>query len=237
MIYMDKNTLERRLHLNMTLIGGFFGGYAILNHSDLFGSAQTGNMISLAMTAVGHPDEQWLYRILGLLIYIAGLTSTVFISHRLKPSQQKHLSIVLDGLVLFAIGFLPADLNIFVATFPIFFATAFQWCTFKGADGYTSSCIFSTNNLRQCTTSFAEYLCSHDPKALHKGKYFGKVLFFFHVGVAFAFISCRYLGLKGSWVGIIFAVTAISYCYAIEREPAKSAEAVLCQAVSGHKLS
>ena len=44
---MDKNTLERRLHLNMTLIGGFFGGYAILNHSDLFGSAQTGNMISL----------------------------------------------------------------------------------------------------------------------------------------------------------------------------------------------
>ena len=184
MIYMDKNTLERRLHLNMTLIGGFFGGYAILNHSDLFGSAQTGNMISLTMAAVGHPDEQWLYRILGLLIYIVGLTSTVFISHRLKPSQQKHFSIVLDGLV-----------------------------------------------------RFAEYLCSHDPEALHKGKYFGKVLFFFHVGVAFAFISCRYLGLKGSWVGIIFAVTAISYCYAIEREPAKSAETVLCQAVSGHKLS
>ena len=76
-----------------------------------------------------------------------------------------------------------------------------------------------------------------DPEALRKGKYFGKVLFFFHAGVAFAFISCSYLGLKGSWVGIIFAVTAISYCYAIEKEPAKSAEAVLCQAVSGHKLS
>lgn len=236
---MDKNTLERRLHLNVTLIGGFMGGYAILNHNDLFGSAQTTNMISLAMTAAGHPDGQWLYRILGLLVYIAGLTSTVFISHKLKPSQQKQFSIVLDGLVLFAIGFLPKDLNIFVATFPIFFATAFQWCTFKGADGYTSSSIFSTNNLRQCTTSFAEYLCSHDSEALRKGKYFGKVLFFFHTGVVIAFISCNYLGIRGSWPGIIFAVTALSYCYAVEnrKEPAKSAGAVLCQAASGHKLS
>ena len=46
---MDEATLERHLHLTMTLIGGFMGGYAILNRHDVFGSAQTGNMISLAM--------------------------------------------------------------------------------------------------------------------------------------------------------------------------------------------
>ena len=44
---MDEATLERHLHLTMTLIGGFMGGYAILNRHDVFGSAQTGNMLSL----------------------------------------------------------------------------------------------------------------------------------------------------------------------------------------------
>ena len=32
---MDEATLERHLHLTMTLIGGFMGGYAILNRHDV----------------------------------------------------------------------------------------------------------------------------------------------------------------------------------------------------------
>ena len=43
---MDKAVLERRLHLTVTFIGGFMGCYAIFNRSDVFGSAQTGNLIS-----------------------------------------------------------------------------------------------------------------------------------------------------------------------------------------------
>ena len=41
---MDEATLERRLHLNMTLIGGFMVGYGVINRHDILGSAQTGNM-------------------------------------------------------------------------------------------------------------------------------------------------------------------------------------------------
>ena len=49
MIYMDKAILERRLHLTVTFIGGFMGCYAIFNRCDVFGSAQTGNLISFVM--------------------------------------------------------------------------------------------------------------------------------------------------------------------------------------------
>ena len=52
MIYMDKAVLERRLHLTVTFIGGFMGCYAIFNRSDIFGSAQTGNLISFVMDLV-----------------------------------------------------------------------------------------------------------------------------------------------------------------------------------------
>ncbi len=209
---MDEAALERRLHLNMTLIGGFMGGYAILNRHDVFGSAQTGNMISLAMDAVGHPDEQWLFRLIALVIYIVAIASTVFISHKISKYNLKKLSIFIDGIVLLAIGFFPEEMNPFVALFPIFFATAFQWCSFKGADGFTSSSIFSTNNLRQCTTGFTEYLCSKDEQSLRRGIYFGKVLICFYAGVAISFLACQALDLKGSWIGMIPVVTALILC-------------------------
>ena len=86
---MDEATLERHLHLTMTLIGGFMVGYAILNRHDVFGSAQTGNMISLAMDAVGHPDEQWFFRVLALVIYIVSMAATVVISHKISKINQK----------------------------------------------------------------------------------------------------------------------------------------------------
>lgn len=212
----DQRILERRLHLNMTLLGGFMGGYAVLSHDDFFGSAQTTNMIALTIGAVSGPGSEWIARFVGLLIYIAGLASTVFISHKLKPEQQKKFSIVLDAMVLFFVGFLPKNLDIIVATYPIFFATAFQWCSFKGADGFVSSSIFSTNNLRQCVTGFTEYFYSHDTEALRRGIYFGKVLFSFYFGVVLASFSCNSLGLKGSWPGILFTVTAFMLCYSHE---------------------
>ena len=211
---MDEATLERHLHLTMTLIGGFMGGYAILNRHDVFGSAQTGNMLSLAMDAVGHPDEQWFFRVLAMMIYIVSMAATVVISHKISKINQKRLSILIDGAVLLVIGFYPAEMNPFVALFPIFFATAFQWCSFKGADGFASSSIFSTNNLRQCVTGFTEYLCSKDTESLRRGIYFGKVLICFYGGAAIAFLSCKLLDLKGSWIAILPTVAAFVMCNA-----------------------
>ena len=211
---MDEATLERRLHLNMTLIGGFMVGYGVINRHDILGSAQTGNMVSLAMDAVGHADEEWFFRIIALIIYVASVSLTVILSHKISKMSQKRLSILIDGAVLLIIGFYPAEMNPFVALFPIFFGTAFQWCSFKGADGFASSSIFCSNNLRQCVTGFTEYLCSKDTESLRRGIYFGKVLICFYGGAAIAFLSCKLLDLKGSWIAILPTVAAFVMCNA-----------------------
>lgn len=55
---MDEATLERRLHLNMTLIGGFMVGYGVINRHDILGSAQTGNMVFVWLgLPIDHADE------------------------------------------------------------------------------------------------------------------------------------------------------------------------------------
>ena len=196
MIYMDKAVLERRLHLTVTFIGGFMGCYAIFNRSDIFGSAQTGNLISFVMDLVGRTDAEIFFRFSALLIYIFAMVSTVFLSHKMERTTLKFISVLIDGLAFVLLAFLPQDMDPFVALYPIFFATAFQWCSFKGADGFNSSSIFSTNNLRQCTTGFAEYLYSRDSEALRRGIFYGKVLLSFHFGVAVCFLFCSRFHLQ-----------------------------------------
>lgn len=194
-----KLKLQRWIHLNMAVIGGFLGGFAILNHHDLFGSAQTSNLISIAMDAAGHPDSDLLFRVISLGFYIMALALTVILPKYTKI-PMKSFSLAVDAAAVLIIGLLPSDLNDFIALYPLFFAMAIQWCSFPGADGFTASSIFSTNNLRQFITSLTEYICSRDPKALLKWKFFGKVLCFFHIGVIMSCLSCRHFGISGAWI-------------------------------------
>jgi uncharacterized membrane protein YoaK (UPF0700 family) len=197
-----KTNLERWIHLNMALIGGFIGGFAILNHVDLFSSAQTANMISIAMQVAGRDRTDMLVRFIGVLVYMAGLASTVVIP-RCTKWNMKIVSVSVDAVAIIVVGFLPASTNHFIALYPLFLATSIQWCSFTGAEGYVTSSIFSTNNLRQFTTSLTDYLMTRNPQMLRKAKLYGKVLLSFHVGVAIAYLSCQAFGLHGAWVCLL----------------------------------
>ena len=198
----ERERLERWIHLNMALVGGFIGGFSILNHHDLFGSAQTANMITLALEFTGRERTDLLLRLGGLLCYIMGLAATVILPMVFRINM-KYLSIVVDFVSILIVGFLPRNLPDFVALYPLFLSMSIQWCSFKGAEGYVSSTIFSTNNLRQCVTSYVEYLCSKDVKSYKKAKLYGKVLLSFHIGAALSCVCYLVWGVHGVWCGLI----------------------------------
>ena len=124
-----------------------------------------------------------------------------------------YVSLCIDALAALIVAFLPSNLNDFIALYPLYFAMAIQWCSFKGGDGFTCSTIFSTNNLRQFTTSLTEYLLSKDPDALRKWKFFASVLFSFHFGVIVSYLSCKNLGQMGSLVCFLPVVSGFSLVY------------------------
>ncbi len=219
-----KKNLPVLIHLNMALIGGFAGGFAILNHNDLFGSAQTANMISLALDFGGRNDNLWLYRLLGVFVYIAGLASTVLIPKLFSNYHLKIISILVDVAAFIIVAFLPKDTNILLSLYPLFFAMAMQWCSFSGAEGYNSATIFSTNNLRQCITSFTEYFYSKDQKALHKGIFYGRVLLFFHIGVVISCIASFSFQSLGALIGILPTLPALGIVWLEEHERANIKE-------------
>lgn len=184
------------------------GAYALLNRGAVFGSAQTTNMIDITISLLGRNFREVLLRIGAMMIYMIGTALTVYIINRTSINVQV-ISVILDMVIAFAIGFFPKDMNDIVALYPIFFIMAVQWNSFKGADGYISSSIFSTNNLKQATISFTEYLCDKDKSHLRKAKFYSTVLLFFHFGVVISYFSYRAIEIKGIWVCLIPLVIAL----------------------------
>lgn len=204
-------SLDVTIYYTMALVGGFLGGYAVLGRCNVFGSAQTANLINLVLELLGNNPVQVLFRIGAMLLYAAGIALTVLLPKYTKLNL-KPVSIALDCVVVVLLGFLPADMDSLVALYPVFFAMAFQWNAFPGAMGYVSSCIFSTNNLRQITIALTEYLCTKQREPARKTLFFGGSLLFYHLGVAGAFLAVHFWQLRASWFCLLpLAAAAVQY--------------------------
>ena len=88
-------------------------------------------------------------------------------------------------------------------TYPIFFSMSFQWTAFPGACGFSSSCIFSTNNFRQFSTALTEFIFSREKSILKKTKFYGLTLFSYHTGAAMAATSSVFMGKNCIFIVLI----------------------------------
>lgn len=205
---------EVRMHFIMAVCGGFFGGYAIFGRMAVFGSAQTANLIELMGDILGGNAGEALLRILALVIYVGAMIIFSILAKK-TAVNLRYLAILLEMLTAALIGFFPKEMNPIVALYPVFFATSFQWCVFKGADGYACSTIFSTNNVKQTVLSFTDYFLTEKKKEkereqdLKKGKFFGGTLLCFHAGVAIAYIALQLFGLRSAWACILLLMVGL----------------------------
>ena len=196
-----------QIHHMMALCGGFLGVYAIINRMGVFGSAQTANLIELVCDLLGRDPMEISLRVLALAFYVAAMVVFVILEKKTRWNLE-YGAILVDLAAVAAVGAIPDTVNPFVALYPIFFATAFQWCVFKGAKGYVSATIFSTNNLKMTVTSFAEYLISKKGetgrhKALEKALFYGGTLLYFHVGVAAGYGAGLLWGTRSVWLCVL----------------------------------
>ncbi len=198
-------------HLSFASVGGFFGAYAILCRSGILASAQTMNLLELTINALRGDGSAVLLHMGALLIYVAGTMMTVLLPHFFGINMRRAVPLI-DALACAVLCFIPADANVLLALYPIFFAMSVQWSTFSGAKGFTSSTIFSTNNTKQASLALAQYIADSDRVHLKKVKFYVFTLLAFHFGAAAAFFAVKLMGIHGAWVNMIlagFAYTAV----------------------------
>lgn len=181
---------------SMCVAGGFIAAYAILNHADFLASAQTANLINITLCITGKNFPELLLRVIAAVIYMAGLSVPIVIA-KYTHINIKMLCIFIEILMTIILYFITKRVNTIIALYPVFFMTSVQWNSFPGVNGFTSSSIFSTNNLRQFTTSYVEYICDKDKKHLKKAKFFLGVLLSYHTGVAFSYFIYKQFAMKG----------------------------------------
>ena len=215
-IMNNENKSDFYMHSIMCLIGGFIGGYAILNRCGNLGSAQTSNLIYVVLCFLGHNINEFLIRVLGIILYFAGIEIYVYLLHKTKINIQRYgISIIIAGSIL--LTFIPATSDPVIGLLPLFFMMSTQWSIFHGANGYNSSTIFSTNNFRQASLALGEYIYTKDESQIAKAKFFGNSLLWYHLGVAFSFFACRYFNVHAS----LFCIIPASICLLITYKETK----------------
>lgn len=199
---------EAYIHYIMSLTGGFMGAYALFNRSEIFGSAQTANLIHSVTDLAQGSWGSLLLRLGALFIFIAAIAATVILSMHCRANLRL-ICILLEIPVITALGFFPAHMSPLPALYPVFFIMAFQWCAFTGVKGYASSTIFSTNNLRQFISGLCQYADSRDKKHLEKAAVYGFTLLFYHIGAAISFFATAACGVRCVWLCLVPLAAAL----------------------------
>lgn len=209
----DSEKREKLIHHFAAMTGGFLGGYAIINHCDIFGNAQTVNMIKMIKELFCGNFSVLPFLLICFLVYVAGNVFSA-VSEKVFSVDPKAISLVVTAAAVVITGLSPAVSNDYLALMPIFFAAPVQWNAFCSAAGYTSSTIFSSNNLRIATTSLTSYIMTKDEAQRDKAKFYWATLLFFHIGVALSCFVSLLFSTSGIWFAFIpLFLTAFTYFY------------------------
>ena len=209
---------QRLTHYAASSIGGFLGGYTILNHADIFSNAQTCNLITLVQDLVKGDLTFVAFIFISFLVYCGGNVFYVLVRRKVRISM-KIVSLICTCAAVIIVGALPFVRNDYIACYPIIFAAPIQWNAFKIAGGNSSSTIFSSNNVRQAAMLTTNYFISKDRKTLANAKFYWLTLLSFHLGVAFSCAVSLWLGVYAIWFAFvpIFATAAMYYAYQSEK--------------------
>lgn len=204
---MENGNIDLYRHLSFASVGGFFGAYAIMCRSGVLASAQTMNLLELTIKALSGDITAVLLHFGALLLYVAGTMLTVLLPHFFGINMRRAVPMI-DAAACIILCMIPADANVILSLYPIFFAMSVQWSTFSGAKGFVSSTIFSTNNTKQASLALAHYIADGDKLHFAKVRFYVFTLIAFHVGATVAFFAVRLMGVQGAWVNIVLAAVA-----------------------------
>ena len=214
----EKASRQKLLHYAVSTIGGFLGGYAIFNHCDFFGNAQTANLIHIVCKIFSADFSALSFLLLALITYILGNVFCViaekFIKHDLRV-----ISLIMTSCAVVIIGLFPNIANHYIAVLPILFVMPIQWNAYRTAAGYASATIFSSNNLRIAVMSLTRYIIDKDKKQGEQARFYWLTLLGFHSGVALACVASVFLGTMSVWFCFVpIALSSAAYLWLKERQ-------------------
>lgn len=209
----------------LSLSGGLQDAYTYVYRDKVFANAQTGNIVLLSQSLYEKNWPRALHYFVPLLAFVLGVMAAEWIRESFQSWQAFHwrqIVLLIEILLLFAVGFVPEELNM-LANALVSFSCAMQVQAFRKVTGYAFSSTMCIGDMRSGMEALSLYIRTRDRKMLEKSLRYWKiiVLFGFGAGLGGHFVSV--LGGKTIWFSCAFLLVAFLLMF-IKEEMEEHAE-------------
>ena len=143
----------------LSVSGGLQDAYTYLARGNVFANAQTGNIVLLSQHIADGDLASSIRYLVPLTFFALGVAAAELIHQRYQQAQRIHwrqLVLVIEILLLFAVGFLPDSWNL-IANSMVSFSCAMQVQAFRKVNSYAFASTMCIGNLRSGMESLCAY--------------------------------------------------------------------------------
>ena len=153
----------------LTATGGALDAWTYLEHGHVFANAQTGNVVLLALAAVGGDGRQALGRLASLAAFVAGLFASTFAGNALKRrgANSRSWRLGAECVLLLCLAPAAARLPAPALTAGVGFIAALQITTLSHVGGWSFNTAMTTGNFRSATTAASKALAGQRAERPH----------------------------------------------------------------------
>lgn len=178
---MSRVSESIQLGIILAISGGFMDAYTYVIRGQVFANAQTGNILLFGVNlSEGNFNAAVLY-LYPVLAFSFGVAMAEVVRRRYAGVKRIHwmqITILIEAIMLFSVGFLPQSLNI-LANCLVSFACGIQVQSFRTIKGNGIATTMCIGNLRTATQYICEFFYDKDKGLLRMGiMYFGIIVIF-----------------------------------------------------------
>ena len=187
-------------------VGGFLDAYTYVTRDGVFATAQTGNTVLFAVRAASTQYGAASQNVPPFLAFIAGVLTAEYIKD--KHNMHRRAVLLLECIILFIVGWLPASVPNMIITMSIAFVSSLQIATFNKLENWSYNSTITTGNLRTASSAFYGAFIEHDLESRRKFKGFSSIILSFIFGALIGTYSSIHLGNISIWIaaGIILLI-------------------------------
>ena len=205
------------------LSGGLQDAYTYLCRGKVFANAQTGNIVLFSAYLFDGERGHCTRYLIPVLSFLLGIFVAECIHRHFKYMEKVHwrqLIILAEIVLLFAVGFLPQEVNT-LANALVSFVCAMQVQTFRKVQGHAYASTMCIGNMRSGTEALCVYFHTHDREVLYKTlTYFG-VIGLFAVGAGLGALLTAHFAERGIWASCGLLAVSFLIMFIHEEEEKK----------------
>ena len=189
----------------LSFSGGLQDAYTYNVRGEVFANAQTGNIVLMSQNFMSGHWEIGLQYLIPLVSFIAGIFLAENIEGKFKANQTIHwrqIVLVIQIIVLVAVGFLPQSLNM-LANALVSFSCAMQVQSFRTVHGYGYASTMCIGNMRNAATSLSQYFRTKNNKFFYKSLHYFGIILIFAIGAGCGGLLSGLIGMETIWFSAI----------------------------------